>query len=554
VPISKGRHNASSPAGDVRVPFILCAIFSLGLPAAAAAQNFTFLPVGPASGSPVSFFPTGSPTFCNWDFGDPGIPPVNDPTCTVQTPTYANAGVYTVTLTTNMGSLSKSVGVQPPGAQPSLTPEFTWTPQFPMPGQLVTFTDATTPPASVGHWTWAFGDGTGSFLNNPTHTFGAPGPITVALTVANEATGGAGVFVTHVLNIGTPPTDTPTVTPTVTQTSTPTITATFNGTPSLTPTPTATLVPGTPTQTATVGGPTATVTPTGTAGTVTPSVNATSTRTRTKTRTPALGPQILIGYIPVVGSTPGNFGSFFKTSVQLFNPGSASTSGRLIFRPAGLSTSTASLTWSLVPGQMQTYDDVLAAMLKTGLGTLDVYVSQGGPIPVILTRIFDDAGTNGTSGFTEPFYRVADVPQNGSGFLIGPSDVARFRYNIGIRTLDEDVTVTATVRNPTGSVAHVETNHYDNPTFVQMSAADFLGVSLRDDQSIQISFTGGGVIAYGATVDNVTNDPSAQFMTYGAATQTADATPRRGSAATPILFAALLAMLGAAIGAVVARR
>ncbi len=294
------------------------------------------------------------------------------------------------------------------------------------------------------------------------------------------------------------------------------------------------------------------MTPTGTLGT--PGPNNTNTRTRTRTRTPALGPQQLVGYIPVVGSTPGNFGSFFKTSVQLFNPGSSPTSGRLIFRPAGLTTSTSTLTWTLSPGQMVTYDDVVADMLKTGLGSLDVFVSQGAPIPVIQTRIFDDAGVDGTTGFTEPFYRTTDVPTSGTGYLIGPSDVARFRYNIGIRTLQDGVAVTATVRNSNGSVSHVETNHYDPPVFLQTSASSFLGVSLRDDQSIQLSYSGGGVIIYGATVDNVTNDSSAQFMTYGTAVQTAQAKPARSSSATPILFAALLAALGAAIGAVVVKR
>ena len=368
------------------------------------------------------------------------------------------------------------------------------------------------------------------------------------MTVANETTGGAGEFITQQITIGSPPTNTNTSTPT-NPPSTPTQTVTPGG---ATPTPTSTGVPSTPTRTATAGGPT--VTPTGTAGTVTPGPPVTNTKTRTKTRTPALGPQVLIGYIPVVGSTPGNFGSFFKTSVQLVNPGTTATSGRIIFRPAGLSTQTGSLTWSLGPGQIQTYDDIVGAMLKTGLGTLDVFVSQGGPIPVILTRIFDDAGEAGTSGFTEPFYRTADVPQNGSGFLIGPSDVARFRYNIGIRTLSDGVAVTATVRNANGTVAHVETNHYDDPVFLQTTAAAFLGVSLKDDQSIQVAFTGGPVIVYGATVDNVTNDSSVQFMTYGTATQTAGARPARGSAATPLLFAAILAALGAAIGAVVAKR
>src|SRR4030095_10647864 len=165
-----------------------------------------------------------------------------DPTCSTQSANYANAGVYAVTLTfqPNGSSITKSVGVQPPGGQPDPTPEFTWTPLNPIPAQLLTSTDTTPPPGSVGHWTWAFGDGTSSFLNNPTHTYNVGGQISVALTVANETTGGAGQFVVHLINIGTPPTNTSTASPTFTPSNTPTTTATFNGTPSLTPTATVT--------------------------------------------------------------------------------------------------------------------------------------------------------------------------------------------------------------------------------------------------------------------------------------------------------------------------
>ena len=44
-------------------------------------------------------------------------------------------------------------------------------------------------------------------------------------------------------------------------------------------------------------------------------------------------------------------------------------------------------------------------------------------------------------------------------------------------------------------------------------AADFLGgFEIGDAFSLRITFTGGSLIVYGATVDNTTQDPSAQFM------------------------------------------
>lgn len=90
---------------------------------------------------------------------------------------------------------------------------------------------------------------------------------------------------------------------------------------------------------------------------------------------------------------------------------------------------------------------------------------------------------------------------------------------------------------------------------MQTSAAGFLGFSLGNNQSIQIDFAGGGLIAYGATVDNVTNDSSAQFLAYAAGGQLARSeTPLRRPGLAPVLFAAVLALLGSGVGAVVTGR
>jgi PKD repeat protein len=45
----------------------------------------------------------------------------------------------------------------------------------------VSFSDAST--GSITSWTWNFGDGNGSTLQNPDHTYAAAGTYTVALVV-----------------------------------------------------------------------------------------------------------------------------------------------------------------------------------------------------------------------------------------------------------------------------------------------------------------------------------------------------------------------------------
>ena len=359
---------------------------------------------------------------------------------------------------------------------------------------------------------------------------------------------------------------TPTSTPTTTATTTVTTTATATTTQS--PTATVTLAVS-PTVTSTPPAtPTITITQ---AVTLTPNASAsptvTKTRTPTRTRTPTHavtatgtpGPpaEVVAGYIPAVGSLPGNFGSFFRTSIQLLNPSQSPSSRRLIFHAACVSgqLSDPSVSWTLAPGQVVSYPDFVATLGLSGLGSVDVTVGDGQTVPIVITRIFDDAGAGGTTGFTEPLVHPADVPGSGSGFLVGPSDVSKFRFNVGIRTLDSPVSVMATVRDSAGNVLHSVTRSYDANLFVQTSAADFLGFSLGNDQSIEIAFTGGGLIAYGATVDNVTNDPSAQFLPYITGTPVAQGTgtSRRGSSA-PLKLAVVLAMLGVGAAIVIGKR
>ncbi|MFA6363622.1 PKD domain-containing protein [Methanoregula sp.] len=62
---------------------------------------------------------------------------------------------------------------------------FTFTPTFGTAPALVTFTDSST--RSPTSWSWSFGDGDTSTLQNPVHTYSAPGNYIVTLTATNAA-------------------------------------------------------------------------------------------------------------------------------------------------------------------------------------------------------------------------------------------------------------------------------------------------------------------------------------------------------------------------------
>ncbi len=229
--------------------------------------------------------------------------------------------------------------------------------------------------------------------------------------------------------------------------------------------------------------------------------------------------------VTAVASTPGVGGSFFKTSLQLFNQYTSVLHGRLVFHPAGATASSTDpgLDVTILPGETISYDDVVDTMGLSGLGTLDVLMPTASQSPVIVARVFDDAGASGTSGFNEdaispnetgPLGRV--LTSGNAGHLILPPDTDAFRFNIGIRMLSTGGFVQFVVRDSSGAIVADILKTLASNSFIQAEAGSFLGVSLPPAGSIRVRLTGGSAIVYGATVDNTTQDSSIQFARSGA--------------------------------------
>ncbi len=224
-------------------------------------------------------------------------------------------------------------------------------------------------------------------------------------------------------------------------------------------------------------------------------------------------------YLPVVGSVPGSFGSYFKTSVQLFNAKSVAVSGKIVYHPqaASGSSSDPSLAYSIQPGKSLSYADLLPAMgVASGLGSADVIADAGSAFPVTLARVFNDGGAAGTTGLAEELMAAGDALKSGeSGALIAPAD-QRFRLNIGLRTLEQGVSMKISIRDKDGSVVKTTTKSYGPTFFVQKASSaspDGLldGYALTGGETIIIEVTVGSAFIYGATTDNTTQDPSVQF-------------------------------------------
>jgi len=220
--------------------------------------------------------------------------------------------------------------------------------------------------------------------------------------------------------------------------------------------------------------------------------------------------------IPVVGSTPGALGqAFFRTSVQMFNPGTVRMTGKLVYHPAGTSAAAGdpSLNYVIEPGETRSIADLLPAMGLTGLGSLDVFADAGTATPVFIVRVFNDGGAAGTTGFNEEQLKPSDALSAGArGYLIAPPDSALYRYNVGVRTFGSGATLMITARNANGAVTRTVTRTYPPNYFEQRDSGAFLnGAAVAANESLTIQVIAGSAIVYGATVDNHTNDPSYQL-------------------------------------------
>jgi hypothetical protein len=220
-------------------------------------------------------------------------------------------------------------------------------------------------------------------------------------------------------------------------------------------------------------------------------------------------------YLPVVGSVPGSLGSYFKTSVQLYNAKSSPVSGKIVFHTQAVSGSSSdpSIAYSIPSGQTLSYADLLPAMgIASGLGSADLVADAGSSFPIALARVFNDAGAAGTTGLAFEPMPASDALQNGeTGVLIAPADT-RFRLNIGVRTLEQQAGFNVTVRSKDGSVVKSTSASFSPTFFRQFQSSDILGgYVLAGGETITIQMTSGSAFIYGSTTDNATQDPSVQF-------------------------------------------
>lgn len=236
------------------------------------------------------------------------------------------------------------------------------------------------------------------------------------------------------------------------------------------------------------------------------------------------------GIIPIAGSTRGAFGASFKTSLHIGPlPGAH---GRIVFHPLGTVArdDDSSIPYAF-PETAHTvtdfiqFDDVVAAMGQSGLGTLDIIPDPrgGNIIPPISARIYNDtpAGTFGTDvPLVLPrdyFFNVYSTEQAQAGVVLFngvtavPPMAPVYRRSVGFRTLS-DVEIVATIMRKNGTqetaIAGVFPGDYATLMSIEQFVATYMGGrSITADDGLTIRTQNGTAILFYSYTDNRTNDP-----------------------------------------------
>jgi PKD repeat protein len=166
--------NSAGSGGTTKIVNI--SITTVGLPVV----SFTVAPACQTCHSAMQFTDksTNAPTSWSWNFGDGG-------TSTLQNPvhSFAHSGTYTVTLTAGNTAGSSSATQSLVISLPPVA-SFTISPACQTCKSAMNLTDTST--NSPTSWSWNFGDGKTSTLQNPQHAF-ANGTWTITLRASNGA-------------------------------------------------------------------------------------------------------------------------------------------------------------------------------------------------------------------------------------------------------------------------------------------------------------------------------------------------------------------------------
>ena len=204
--------------------------------------------------------------------------------------------------------------------------------------------------------------------------------------------------------------------------------------------------------------------------------------------------------VPVVGRTPGANGTFWRSDVTLFNPGTG-------WLPVALRYGGKSKSLFLAANETLVIADIVDAMgFQSGTGTL-IAAWDASTGPVITTRNYTSAASGGTFG--QSIDPVAEF--SAETYVAGLRSDPSFRSNVGfVNGGSQPITVVVTLYASSGAEVATASLSLNPEQLVQTSvAAMFPGVnsSTLGHFTLRAQATAAGLFAYGTVIDNASGDP-----------------------------------------------
>lgn len=390
---------------------------------------------------------------------------------------------------------------------------FMWSPASPVEGQLISFTDTSS--GDPSSWSWDFGDGSTSTLQNPTHRFTSQGDFEVSLEVSNDS-GSDTATVTFAIG--------PAFGCTLTCTATVPVTAELSTAVSFGAEAVGSGCSSAPGFSWSFGdgatsgeqNPSHTYTTTGTLRWSMTAIadDASCTQSGDITVSGAGPEECTVTYwVPVVSRANGANGSVWQSDLGLLGVDPAGAAVELIFHGSDPNPSRAV---TVAPGAMVDLVDVVDWLDSGFSGSGALEICSDGDL-VVTSRTYntiasDEAcfpgGTFGQYLGGEP--GVAGLMTGELAWLGQLRESAEFRTNIGLTNTGSDqATVEITLFDATGAELVSFEGELDAGQWRQENQPFWQQAGLQDLDagSARVSvISGGPVVAYASVIDNKTND------------------------------------------------
>ena len=206
----------------------------------------------------------------------------------------------------------------------------------------------------------------------------------------------------------------------------------------------------------------------------------------------------------------------WRTDLRVFNAAKTPTRAKVTYYPAGNPDAGQFVDIDIAAGEVKALDNVLnttfgiSAPVASGSIVVETQSASG---IIASARTYAQA-SNGTYGLFAP----AVTPQEAIGakerslYLLQLENSNNFRTNIGlVETTGQDATVEISMTSPDSKVSQkIPAFTLRGNTFIQFPMANFgLTKSVYNARvSVKVTSGNGRVSAYGALVDNVTQDPT----------------------------------------------